>query len=599
MFVSSRALPILSLAATADASPLALTALTPPPIPSRALRPQHAECVAAAAMRCDVHALTWSPTNGALACGGSDGRAHLLKPTGELLGRIPGDADAEAEYPDASGPPAIRALAFSKGSRYLATGGASDEIALWDLKRKSKLKSLAGRAGDARAVAYSPGDQHVASAGSAGVVVLHSPVSGLVVGEMAPPTSFDGVRGGAENAAPPGVTSLHYSPHRRQSLATSCEDGCVRLWDAGVRRLAGTIDACAKTNVPCAFARFSPADADVLAAASSRGVCFLDAAVSRASFASFDVGAPATSLAWRSDGGALAVGAADGRVIWLDPRMLGGRSSGDKAHPSVLYTTAARVGGGGGVDAVRWQTAPEGALVAESRAAAAAEAVTPTPMRLNRGGGDRASSFEDGGFARTPGSDDAVDLGTNAAAASPRLFPSPAAAAAANPSSFGASFDASARAADAPPTPTMGKTPTNAGASASVGRARSLSPTEEETRRRVERLMSARGAGGTPEALAAATRPTRGDPRGDPDSGPADADALAGMIAEAVREAVRESLEASVRAEVRNVHLEVIRQFHDAREEQTRMFEELRAAQAALARDVAALRRSQREFVRR
>jgi protein NEDD1 len=265
----------------------------------------------------------------------------------------------------------------------------------------------------------------------------------------------------------------------------------------------------------------------------------------------------------------------------------------------VLYTTAARVGGGGGVDAVRWQTAPEGALVAESRAAAAAEAVTPTPMRLNRGGGDRASSFEDGGFARTPGSDDAVDLGTNAAAASPRLFPSPAAAAAANPSSFGASLDASARAADAPPTPTMGKTPTNAGASASAGRARSLSPTEEETRRRVERLMSARGAGGTPEALAAATRPTRGDPRGDPDSGPADADALAGMIAEAVREAVRESLEASVRAEVRNVHLEVIRQFHDAREEQTRMFEEVRAAQAALARDVAALRRSQREFVRR
>ena len=225
-------------------------------------------------MRCDVHALTWSPTNGALACGGSDGRAHLLKPTGELLGRIPGDADAEAEYPDASGPPAIRALAFSKGSRYLATGGASDEIALWDLKRKSKLKSLAGRAGDARAGRTARATS-TSLRGLAGVVVLHSPVSGLVVGEMAPPTSFDGVRGGAENAAPPGVTSLHYSPHRRQSLATSCEDGCVRLWDAGVRRLAGTIDACAKTNVPCAFARFSPADADVPPPRPRAASCFL------------------------------------------------------------------------------------------------------------------------------------------------------------------------------------------------------------------------------------------------------------------------------------------------------------------------------------
>ena len=448
-------------------------------------------------MRCDVHALTWSPTNGALACGGSDGRAHLLKPTGELLGRIPGDADAEAEYPDASGPPAIRALAFSKGSRYLATGGASDEIALWDLKRKSKLKSLAGRAGDARAAAYSPGDQHVASAGSAGVVVLHSPVSGLVVGEMAPPTSFDGVRGGAENAAPPGVTSLHYSPHRRQSLATSCEDGCVRLWDAGVRRLAGTIDACAKTNVPCAFARFSPRTRTsspprprAASASRRRRLPRVVRVVRRRR---------ARDLARVAVGRRRARRRRRGRARDLArPEDARGRSSGDKAHPSVLYTTAARVGGGGGVDAVRWQTAPEGALVAESRAAAAAEAVTPTPMRLNRGGGDRASSFEDGGFARTPGSDDAVDLGTNAAAASPRLFPSPAAAAAANPSSFGASFDASARAADAPPTPTMGKTPTNAGASASVDRARSLSPTEEETRRRVERLMSARGREGRP-----------------------------------------------------------------------------------------------------
>jgi hypothetical protein len=49
-----------------------------------------------------------------------DGRAHLLKPTGELLGRIPGADDADAA-PSAA--PAVHALAFSKGSRYLATVG--------------------------------------------------------------------------------------------------------------------------------------------------------------------------------------------------------------------------------------------------------------------------------------------------------------------------------------------------------------------------------------------------------------------------------------------------------------------------------------------
>ena len=46
------------------------------------LIPQRAECVASTALECEVSALQWSPTNGALACGGFDGRAHLLIPSG-------------------------------------------------------------------------------------------------------------------------------------------------------------------------------------------------------------------------------------------------------------------------------------------------------------------------------------------------------------------------------------------------------------------------------------------------------------------------------------------------------------------------------------
>jgi protein NEDD1 len=55
------------------------------------------------------------------------------------------------------------------------------------LKRKQKLKTLSGHADAIAAVQYSPGDTHVASAGREGVVVLHSPVSGLVVGTMVTP----------------------------------------------------------------------------------------------------------------------------------------------------------------------------------------------------------------------------------------------------------------------------------------------------------------------------------------------------------------------------------------------------------------------------
>ena len=176
-----------------------------------------------------MHCIQWSPTNGALACGGADGRAHLLKPSGELLGRIPdaspeASADLYARDTLSSGAtslssvaPPIRALAFSKGSRYLASAGAAAEVTIWDLKRKSKLKSLVGHTDAVAAVAYSPGDQHLASAGREGRVILHSPVSGLVVGEMQAPGAAtpSGVSGVA------GISALHYSPHRRQMLASA------------------------------------------------------------------------------------------------------------------------------------------------------------------------------------------------------------------------------------------------------------------------------------------------------------------------------------------------------------------------------------------
>ena len=94
------------------------------------------------------------------------------------------------------------------------------------------------------------------------------------------------------------------------------------------------------------------------------------------------VGAGATSVAWRGDGNVLAVGASDGRVVWLDSRMLGdasGRSGAGGA--SVLYTTAAHVGTGG-VTSVRWQRAADGSAAAST----AAEANTPTLMKATRHG---------------------------------------------------------------------------------------------------------------------------------------------------------------------------------------------------------------------
>ena len=229
---------------------------------------------------------------------------------------------------------------------------------------------------------------------------------------------------------------------------------------------------------------------------------------------------------------------------------------------AVLYTTVAHVGERR--TRVMWQNATD--AVAAAGGAAAAEATTPTPMRAARPVDRDATSSPvgDGGFAPGGG-----------------LFLTPPAAAR----------------EDAPPTPTMGDTNTREGTGGDVGVGSDLDERlREESRRRVERLMSARGAGGTPEAAAAAR----------PDAAMTTRSRWRSRAGRARRWISRRCFGNTRRNRLRRrsaryarrfgIYTWSLRQAARAQEQQLAMFE-LQGRRAW--REVEALRRSQQEYVRR
>jgi len=141
-----------------------------------------------------------------LAVGCADGHVHLVSlPALDRLLDIPAHSER------------VLALTFSPDGKLLASGaGLSDcSIRLWDTKTGSPLGTLNGHKRYIHALAFSPKDGTLVSAGADQSIMFWNVSSGQHLGAL---------RGHTDE-----VLSLSFSPDGN-SLASSCRDGAVWLW---------------------------------------------------------------------------------------------------------------------------------------------------------------------------------------------------------------------------------------------------------------------------------------------------------------------------------------------------------------------------------
>jgi len=116
------------------------------------------------------HCVKWNSNNQVLACGGDKGGVALLHESGKLLEVLWEGEDGGNER---GTPMPIVSLAWGARSRYLVTSGGASRRgpALWDMKRKQKLRSFKGHGtSTVTAVAFAPDDSGVASGNNHGEV---------------------------------------------------------------------------------------------------------------------------------------------------------------------------------------------------------------------------------------------------------------------------------------------------------------------------------------------------------------------------------------------------------------------------------------------
>ena len=230
----------------------------------------------------------------------------------------------------------IFALAFSPDNRFLASAGGDNSIRLWEPATGREVKVLRGHLAAVRALAFSSNSRVLASGGSDNTVRVWDTSSGQELKAL--PSRFGATR------------AVAFSPDG-QLLATAGDDGTLGIWDWSA---AKELKAIKGRAVGIVFAvSFSPDGKTIASGGSDNLVHLWDLAsgLERTALAGHKSGI--NSVTFSSDGTLLASASADGTVrLWdlvtdRERNVLSGHAG---AVQAVIFWPDGRTLGSAGVD---------------------------------------------------------------------------------------------------------------------------------------------------------------------------------------------------------------------------------------------------------
>ncbi|KAK9664849.1 hypothetical protein RND81_14G073500 [Saponaria officinalis] len=249
-----------------------------------------------------VNSLKWNHTNLVVASAGDDKKISLWRKNGQSLGTIPLSSPDSSDNIQES----ILSINFSnKTSRYICSGGTGQVVRIWDLQRKRCIKRLKGHNSSISATMYNYKDEHLASIGINGSLIVHNLASGAKAADLRDPHEQV-------------LRVLDYSRVSRHLLATAGDDGSVHMWDTTGR--SPKVSWLKQHSAPTSGLSYSPSNDKIIATVGLDKKLYTYDSGSKKSTYCVSYDAPFSSLAFRDDGWILAAGTSNGLVVFYDVR---------------------------------------------------------------------------------------------------------------------------------------------------------------------------------------------------------------------------------------------------------------------------------------